>query len=141
MLHADKIFALSMLPGTDIGYLDMRLMERVLDNLVNNALRFYHSRITVSVSRDGPMVCLQVDDDGPGIAQEDRETVFDPFIRLEAVLENSRGGCGLGLAIVYAIVQAYDGTIVVESNEWGGAHFRFCWPIKTDIPVRPALPS
>ncbi|MGG2142232.1 two-component system sensor histidine kinase RstB [Symbiopectobacterium sp. RP] len=141
MLHADKVFELSMLPVTDIGYLDMRLMERVLDNLVNNALRFCHSRITVSVSRDGPMACLQVDDDGPGIAQEDRETVFEPFIRLEAGLENSSGGCGLGLAIVYAIVQAYDGTIVVESNEWCGARFRFSWPIKTDIPVRPALPS
>lgn len=141
MLHADKAFGLSIPPGTDIGYLDVRLMERVLDNLVNNALRFCRERITVSVSRDAQLACLQVDDDGPGIAPEDRENVFEPFIRLEAGLENSSGGCGLGLAIVYAIVQAYDGTIVVENNEWGGARFRFCWPIKTEIPVRPAPTS
>lgn len=139
MLHANTDFALAIAPGTDVGYLDMRLMERVLDNLVNNALRFCQARIAITLSCDNQIARLQVDDDGPGIAPEDRENVFEPFIRLDTGHENSSGGCGLGLAIVYAIVQAYNGTITLESNPWGGARFRFQWPVKTVMTPRPAL--
>ena len=131
MLHANKTFVLNVAQDTAVGFLDIRLMERVLDNLVNNALRFCRDRIVITLSSDDSSACLQVDDDGPGIAPEDAENIFEPFIRLEAGLGNSSGGCGLGLAIVHAIVQAYDGTISVERSAWGGACFCFKWPIKT----------
>mgnify|MGYP002507209721 FL=1 len=107
--------------------------------MVNNALRFCDERIAISLSRDGPDAHLQVDDDGPGIAPEDRQNVFEPFMRLEAGLGNSSGGCGLGLAIVQAIVHAYDGTITLGSSVWGGASFHFCWPIKTAVTPRLTL--
>lgn len=54
-------------------------MERVLDNLVNNALRYSSQRVAVSLTLQGARASLQVDDDGPGIAPEERERVFEPL--------------------------------------------------------------
>jgi two-component system sensor histidine kinase RstB len=60
----------------------MRLMERVLDNLVNNALRYSSQRVAVSLTLQGSRASLQVEDDGPGIAPEERERVFEPLFVL-----------------------------------------------------------
>ncbi|AZK63074.1 two-component system sensor histidine kinase RstB [Pectobacterium versatile] len=132
LIHPDKHISLDMPHSAQIGALDLRLMERVLNNLIGNGLRFCHSRLHVSLTSDaGHIACLQVEDDGPGIPPESRESVFEPFVRLEAGIENSSGGCGLGLAIVHAIARAYDGSITVDDSPLGGARFRFCWPVKT----------
>ncbi len=71
-------------------------MERVLDNLVNNALRYSSQRVAVSLTLQGARASLQVDDDGPGIAPEERERVFEPFVRLDPSRDRATGGCGLG---------------------------------------------
>lgn len=63
--------------------LDMRLMERVLDNLLNNALRYCHSTVETSLLLSGNRATLIVEDDGPGIAPENREHIFEPFVRLD----------------------------------------------------------
>ncbi|KFX22060.1 two-component system sensor histidine kinase RstB [Pectobacterium betavasculorum] len=132
LIHPDKHISLDMPHSAQIGALDLRLMERVLNNLIGNGLRFCHSRLHISLTSDAEQIaCLQVEDDGPGIAPESRESVFEPFIRLEAGIENSSGGCGLGLAIVHAIARAYEGSIIVDESPLGGARFRFCWPVKT----------
>ncbi|MEQ9892049.1 two-component system sensor histidine kinase RstB [Pectobacterium aroidearum] len=132
LIHPDKHISLDMPHSAQIGALDLRLMERVLNNLIGNGLRFCHSRLHISLTSDAEHIaCLQVEDDGPGIAPESRESVFEPFIRLEAGIENSSGGCGLGLAIVHAIARAYEGSINVDESPLGGARFRFCWPVKT----------
>lgn len=132
LIHPDKHISLDMPHSAQIGALDLRLMERVLNNLIGNGLRFCHSRLHVSLTSDAEHIaCLQVEDDGPGIPPDSRESVFEPFVRLEAGIENSSGGCGLGLAIVHAIARAYDGSITVDDSPLGGARFRFCWPVKT----------
>ncbi len=87
----------------DYGALDMRLMERVLDNLVNNALRYSNQQIQVRLTLQGSRATLQVEDDGPGIDPEERERVFEPFVRLDPSRDRATGGCGLGLAIVHSI--------------------------------------
>jgi two-component system sensor histidine kinase RstB len=86
-------------PG-DYGALDMRLMERVLDNLMNNAMRYSESTLQIGLDLQGNQASLTVEDDGPGIAPEARETVFEPFVRLDPSRDRATGGCGLGLAIV-----------------------------------------
>lgn len=58
-------------------------MERVLDNLVNNALRYSNRRIQVGLTLQGSRATLRVEDDGPGIAPAERERVFEPFVRLD----------------------------------------------------------
>lgn len=115
-------------PG-DYGALDMRLMERVLDNLINNAMRYSQSRIQVSLMLHGSIACLQVDDDGPGIAEGERERVFEPFVRLDPSRDRATGGCGLGLAIVHSIAVAMGGQAHCDVSSLGGARFSLTWPI------------
>lgn len=120
-------------PG-NYGALDMRLMERVLDNLVNNALRYSNQRIQVSLTLQGSRATLRVEDDGPGIAPDERERVFEPFVRLDPSRDRATGGCGLGLAIVHSIAQAMSGEVHCEESPLSGACFSFSWPIYHPLP-------
>lgn len=115
--------------GAQYGLVDPRLMARVLDNLVNNGLRYCQHQLRIGLWRDGDQAMLQVEDDGPGIAQADRAQVFEPFVRLDPSRDRATGGCGLGLAIVASIAQAMGGQISVDSSPLGGARFRFVWPV------------
>ncbi len=115
--------------GGDYGALDMRLMERVLDNLVNNALRYSDNTLRISLHLSGSRATLSVEDDGPGIAPEARQRVFEPFVRLDPSRDRATGGCGLGLAIVHSIAQALGGDVSCEASDLGGARFCFIWPV------------
>jgi signal transduction histidine kinase len=93
-------------------------LERLLVNLVDNAVRYAKSSVTVVVRRDGAWAELPVTDDGPGIPGRDRDRVFDRFARLDDARSrdgDEPGGAGLGLAIVRATAQAYGGTAYLES--------------------------
>jgi len=109
-------------------------MERVLDNLVNNALRYASQRLRVSLWFDGAQGNLQVEDDGPGIPLDERERVFEPFVRLDPSRDRATGGCGPGLAIVHSIAHALSGRVSIETSPLGGASVRLCWPL--DLPFR-----
>lgn len=130
LLHPERAIELNIPHTGDFGGVDLRLMERVLDNLINNALRYSEQRLRVGLWFDGTRACLQVEDDGPGIPPDQREKVFEPFIRLDPSRDRATGGCGLGLAIVHSIAVAYQGHVYVETSSLGGASFRFCWPVK-----------
>jgi len=121
-------------PGA-YGALDMRLMERVLDNLMNNAMRYSESTLRIGLDLQGSQAILCVEDDGPGIEPAEREKVFEPFVRLEPSRDRATGGCGLGLAIVRSIAQAMGGTVRCEASELGGARFVFSWPIYHNLPL------
>ncbi|MET3700259.1 two-component system sensor histidine kinase RstB [Citrobacter sp. UYEF32] len=118
-------------PG-DYGSLDMRLMERVLDNLINNALRYCQNTVKVTLQLEGSQASLIVEDDGPGIAPDERSRVFEPFVRLDPSRDRATGGCGLGLAIVHSIAQAMSGEVKCEESDAGGARFCFQWPVWHD---------
>ena len=140
LIHPERDIELNIPHVGDFGGVDLRLMERVLDNLVNNGLRYSERRLRVGLWFDGDAACLQVEDDGPGIPPEERERVFEPFVRLDPSRDRATGGCGLGLAIVHSIAVAYQGQVFVEASSLGGASFRFCWPIKPlfDTKTEPA---
>ena len=98
-------------------------LARVVRNLLENAARHARSAVTVELGRDGAggAVTLTVGDDGPGIPPEDRQRVFDRFIRLDDARSRDRGGAGLGLAIAREIVDAHRGEIWVDDAPAGGA--------------------
>ncbi|HBM2838026.1 two-component system sensor histidine kinase RstB [Enterobacter hormaechei] len=121
-------------PGA-YGALDMRLMERVLDNLMNNAMRYSETTLRIGLYLQGSQAILCVEDDGPGIEPAEREKVFEPFVRLDPSRDRATGGCGLGLAIVRSIAQAMGGSVRCEASELGGARFVFSWPIYHNIPL------
>ncbi|MCM7145679.1 two-component system sensor histidine kinase RstB [Enterobacter hormaechei] len=121
-------------PGA-YGALDMRLLERVLDNLMNNAMRYSETTLRIGLDLQGSQAILCVEDDGPGIEPAEREKVFEPFVRLDPSRDRATGGCGLGLAIVRSIAQAMGGSVRCEASELGGARFVFSWPIYHNIPL------
>lgn len=132
-VQPDFTIELDMPQRQNLGVADTRLMERVLDNLVNNALRYADQRLRVGLWFDGDVACLQVEDDGPGIPLEERERVFEPFVRLDPSRDRATGGCGLGLAIVHSIAQAFDGYVLIDASPLGGASVRFCWPVNLPL--------
>ena len=93
-------------------------LDRMLVNLIDNAVRYAKSSVAVSVTRSGEWRELTVTDDGPGIDEADRERAFDRFARLDDARSrcgDDAGGAGLGLAIVRATAQAYGGTAHLEA--------------------------
>lgn len=107
--------------------LEPRLMTRVLDNLVQNAIRYAKSTIHVTLGKDHDNYVLVVEDDGAGIAEQDYEKLFDAFSRIDSSRDRRSGGFGLGLAIVKRIVEGHQGTIKISKSELDGAKFEVRW--------------
>ena len=94
-------------------------MRRCLFNLIGNALRFAKTVRVTAGWRDRTVMVL-IDDDGPGIPGEDRETVFRPFVRLESSRNADTGGVGLGLTIARDIAHGHGGEIKLDDSPLGG---------------------
>lgn len=93
---------------------------RIVTNLVDNALRHAAGGVAVGLSATVGTVTLTVTDDGPGIAAEDREQVFERFTRLDDARSRDEGGSGLGLAIVAELVRSVGGTVQLTDAVGGG---------------------
>ncbi|GIM88956.1 sensor histidine kinase [Paractinoplanes toevensis] len=104
-------------------------LAQVVRNLVDNAARHAAGRVAVSVREAGGGVELVVEDDGAGIPAEQRERVFERFVRLDEARARDAGGSGLGLAIVRQIVTAHEGTVTVSTSSLGGARFAVHLPV------------
>ena len=99
-------------------------MASVVRNLVDNAVRHANGQVKVSLGEVGThLVRLSVDDDGPGVAVDDREKVFERFARLQEGRSRDAGGSGLGLALTRRIVESYGGRVFIETSPLGGASF------------------
>lgn len=90
---------------------DPAQLDRIVANLVDNAVRHATSRVSLTAARDDTGVLVTVTDDGPGIPAADRERVFDRFTRLDDARARDAGGAGLGLAIVRDLVRRHRGTV------------------------------
>ena len=100
-------------------------ITRLMDNLLDNARRFAPegSRVKLELHGEPETVVLSVSDAGPGIAPENRERVFDRFVRLEDSRNRGTGGFGLGLAVCREIARARGGDITISESDAGGAKF------------------
>jgi len=102
-------------------------VELVLDNLLRNACRYARAQVVVSVLAARSAVRVVVDDDGPGVAPEHRERVFDRFYRIADDRARESGGSGLGLALVAELVRRRGGRVAVGESPEGGARFQVAW--------------
>jgi signal transduction histidine kinase len=106
---------------------------RVLTNLLDNAARHADSEVVVTVRREAPVAVVEVFNDGEAIAPEDRERIFERFIRLPASRKRDSGGTGLGLAISRDIAHAYGGSLTLADDDVG-ARFVLTLPLLDDAP-------
>lgn len=105
-------------------------IRRACMNLINNAL-LYGGNARVNVELRPGEIWVSIEDDGPGIAPDEREKVFLPFYRLEPSRSRHTGGTGLGLTIAQAIVRSHGGHILLAQAASGGLLARICLPIAT----------
>ena len=110
-------------------WLDARLMELALSNLLVNASRYAESRVECVLSLRQDAFELSVEDDGAGVPEAAKEKVFKAFARIDDSRNRDTGGYGLGLAIVARVAALHGGRASVdESPGLGGARFRISWP-------------
>lgn len=107
--------------------IEPRFMARAVINLLRNAVRYAERRVEVSLVKFGSGYEVRVCDDGPGVPEEGRAKIFQPFTRLDASRDRRTGGFGLGLALVQRVSQWHGGQVQVLDSEWGGASFRMTW--------------
>ncbi len=124
----DRVIVSTRRQGREItmeGDVDIHLMlrpmafERCLVNLVNNAGK-YADHVWLKARRLDGRIEITVDDDGPGIAEDQYEEVFKPFYRVDAARSGATGGVGLGLPIAMDVVHSHGGKIWLENSQYGG---------------------
>ncbi|MET9581260.1 sensor histidine kinase [Streptomyces massasporeus] len=104
-------------------------LGRVLANLLDNAQRHARSAVTVHVRREGDRAVVGVADDGDGVPEDDRERIFERFVRLDAARSRDDGGAGLGLAIARDVAVRHGGTLTAGRGPAGGALFELRLPL------------
>ena len=111
---------------------DTEKLRVIIDNLVSNAIKYSpaHSIVRIRLNRPNQNAVIEVIDQGPGITEEDRDRIFDPFFRGRAATTSGAKGTGLGLAIVKDYVDMHHGSIRTVAAK--GAHFRVVIPAKHD---------
>lgn len=102
-------------------------MRRALRNLIENALS-YGQAARIDWQKAGGEVVLTLDDDGPGIPEDQLDKVFDPFVRLEESRSLETGGHGLGLSIAQTIIQSHGGDVTLSNRPEGGLRARVRLP-------------
>ncbi len=111
---------------------DNDLLRRLLENLIDNAVRYTSAggKITVSAFEEGGEIALVVADEGPGVPADQRERIFEKYAQLDRTEDRAqqRFGRGIGLAFVKLAVQSHGGRIWVDDNRPSGARFQARFP-------------
>ena len=115
---------------------DPKHLARLVGNLLDNAVRHAGTKVAVALGEEGETVVLRVDDDGAGVAPEERERIFGRFVRLQESRDRDSGGSGLGLAIVEEVAGAHGATVAVLEAPLGGARFEVRFPRRHDSGFR-----
>jgi len=118
------------LPETLTAQVDPEKYQRIFLNLLSNAFKFTPEGgcISISLAEQGDLVVLEVRDNGPGVPEHMRSSIFERFRQVDGGLQRRHGGTGLGLAIVWEFVQLQGGSVSVEKADGGGALFTVVLP-------------
>ena len=110
-------------------YLDGRknLIQRCLNNLIDNSIK-YSEKTLISLKKSSSNITITVDDDGPGIPQNERENVFKPFYKIDKSRGDSKSSVGLGLSIASDIVRSHGGNILLETSPKDGLRVKIFLP-------------
>jgi len=114
---------------------DIGLVERALSNLIDNAIHYTPEAgcVRVRLENERREVCVEVQDTGPGIPEDDLPHIFERFYRVDKSRDRDKGGAGLGLAIAKTILELHGRTLEVESTVGEGTTFRFQLPVAAAV--------
>jgi len=135
VLCQDKGLSLEINAGTKVGVQgDAVNLRRLFLNVLDNAIRYtpHGGIISISLSHQGKIALVTIQDTGVGISQEHIPTIFDRFYRVNKARSRAEGGSGLGLAICKQIAEAHGGGISVVSQAGKGSTFSIRLPINID---------
>ena len=127
--HARGVRLESRLAGDTVVSVAPDKVQRVLLNLLANAVRHTHGAVAVVVEPAADHVVVAVEDDGDGLPLDAPQRMFERFWRDDASRARASGGAGLGLAIAQGLVHAHGGTIWAENRDEGGARVAFTLPL------------
>ncbi len=132
----DRVVSKELAPGLPLVPLDGVLIEQVLVNLLENALKYSgpESPLDIYARAEAREVLVGVGDRGPGLDSGEEERVFDKLFRGSASKTSDARGAGLGLTIAQAIISAHGGRIWAENRAGGGAIFWFALPLEGSPP-------
>jgi len=114
----------------DRVYLNGRknLIERCINNLIDNALK-YGKKVNIELSKKNTNIFIKIEDDGPGISEEEYENVFKPFYKIDKGRADAKSSVGLGLSIASDIIRSHGGNIKLEKSKLKGLGVRIFLPV------------
>ena len=104
------------------------LIQRSLNNILNNSIR-YANKINLRLSKENNNIIVIIDDDGPGISEDEYQNVFKPFYKLNKGRGDSGSSVGLGLSITSDIIKSHGGNIVLEKSPLNGLRVKIFLPV------------
>lgn len=131
-IYNSKNYSLKLSTEKDIDVLmDKDKLKQILYNLLSNSIRFLrdNGKVTVSLSKEGNLAKIIVEDNGIGIKEEDLPHLFERFYRADISRNKETGGTGLGLSIVKNLVELHGGNISVDSEYGKGTKFTIMLPL------------
>ncbi|MGM9752573.1 MAG: two-component regulator propeller domain-containing protein [Candidatus Cryptobacteroides sp.] len=105
-------------------------LSKLVSNLMSNALKFARSRVKLSLKRNGDILSISCDDDGPGVPVEERDKIFTAFYQVESMQPADGIGTGVGLSLVKSLIAQMGGEVSVSESDMGGARFVLALPVK-----------
>ena len=130
-LYGDIDFSAELPAPAPVMHGDRAAIARAIGNLISNAGKYADSKVVISLAESENQIKFAVDDDGPGISEEDRESIFEPFKRLSDSDGRgaTQGGTGLGLALVKRIAERNGGLVRIDESTLGGSRFILVLPV------------
>tara|TARA_Y100001970_G_scaffold292889_1_gene436398 strand:+ start:1112 stop:2431 length:1320 start_codon:yes stop_codon:yes gene_type:complete len=104
------------------------LIKRCIDNLINNSMK-YAKKIDIELSKNKNNLFIKVEDDGPGIPENEYDNVFKPFYKINKGRADSKSSVGLGLSIASDIIRSHGGNIKLEKSKMNGLEVRIFLPV------------
>ena len=104
------------------------LVKRCIDNLINNSMK-YAKKINIELSKNNNNLFIKVEDDGPGIPENEYDNVFKPFYKINKGRADSKSSVGLGLSIASDIIRSHGGNIKLEKSKMSGLEVRIFLPV------------
>ncbi|PJG84669.1 envelope stress sensor histidine kinase CpxA [Conservatibacter flavescens] len=104
-------------------------LSSAVENVLRNSLKYTNNTITATIYIENKMLFIRIDDDGPGVPDDECERIFQPFYRVDAARTRETGGTGLGLAIVANIIQQHQGEVWAQRSSLGGLQVTIMLPL------------